>query len=95
MKVKDLISQNIDVDVYDDYTDELGIAFVGPIKLTPAGEKEFAEVLNYNINLDKESGCCSVCCNNDHQFGKACKFFNAAAGWCSEEDYDKWFELSE
>lgn len=92
MKVKDIINQDIDVDVYSDYTDELATAFVGPIHLTSDGEEKFAEALNYDINLNEEEGCCIVHCDNDRQLAKATKFFLAAAGWCSENDYNKWFE---
>ncbi len=95
MKVKDIISRDIDVDVYSDYTDELATAFVGPIRLTEEGEKEFYEALNYDIDLNEKEGCCIVHCDNDRQLSKASHFFNAAAGWCSEDDYDKWFELNE
>jgi hypothetical protein len=93
MKVRDLITDEIDIDVYDDYTEELCIAFVGPLRLTNNGESKFAEVLNYDITI--KGGNCIVHCDNDHQLKKACEFFNAAAGWCSEDDYDKWFELNE
>lgn len=45
MKVKDLITQEIDIDVYDDVCEELGIAFCGPVELTDDGAHEFADVL--------------------------------------------------
>ena len=92
MKVKDLFTQDIDIDVYDDYTEELGIAFIGPIELTAEGQKHFAEVMEYTIEFSAD-GDCFVHCDNDHQLKKAKEFFFAAAGWCSEDDYDKWFEI--
>ena len=96
MKVRDLIKTEIDIDVIDDYTAELEIAFVGPIKLTEEGEKQFYEVMEYDVKLHSDdSSTCIVHCENDVQFRKAEQFFYAAAGWCSEKNYDKWFDLSE
>lgn len=51
MKVKDLLPMEIDIDVYDDVCEELGIAFCGPLTLTEAGQEKFSEVLEYEIQM--------------------------------------------
>ena len=53
MTVKDLIQQDIDIDVYDDVCEDLAIAFCGPCELTEEGQKEFAEVMDYEIELNR------------------------------------------
>ena len=48
MKVKDLIKEEIDVDVYDNVCEELAIAFCGSVELTEYGKKHFhLEILGY------------------------------------------------
>lgn len=94
MKVKDLIQQDIDIDVYDDVCEELGIAFCGPLELTEHGAQKFAEVLNYEVQLHND--CAIVCVDApegewQRRLRKAKKFFYAAAGYCAEEDYNNWF----
>ena len=97
MKVKDLIKQEIDIDVYDDVCEELGIAFCGPMVLTEQGKEHFAEVLDYDISF--VNGGDVACVNVDAPEGiwqkrlkKAMEFFEAAAGYCADKDYRKWFK---
>lgn len=101
MKVRDLLPQEIDIDVYDDVCEELAIAFCGPLKLTKEGEREFAEVLDYEIELATEAYglTCAVVHVDDtdekvwkRKLRKAKNFFYAAAGYCDCDDYDRWFE---
>lgn len=98
MKVKDLLPMEIDIDVYDDVCEELGIAFCGPMRLTPEGERQFAEVLNYEIKIQTFGGMMNAIVQIDgdgwkKRLKKAIEFFHSAAGYCSCEDYDKWFIL--
>lgn len=99
MTVRDLIAQEIDIDVYDDVCEELAIAFCGPMELTAEGEKEFAEVLDYDItiyNLSRSGyQVVSVHVDGDDwkkKLRKAKKFFDSAAGYCDVDDYEKWFK---
>jgi len=100
MKIRDFIQQDIDIDVYDSVCDGIGIAFVGPMKLTEAGEKKFAEVLDYDISIIMDgSGFHNAIVDTDapegewqQKLGNAKQFFWAAAGYCSCEDYELWFE---
>lgn len=99
MKVRDFIEQEICVDVYDDVCEELGIAFDGPRVLTDAGCKKFAEVLDYDIKLHDNGYSTVALVHVDdesekvwtHKLRKAKEFFEAMAGYCAADDYDKWF----
>ena len=99
MKIRDFIRQPVDIDVYDDVCEELGIAFCGPLYLTDAGQKKFAEVLDYEIEPD--NGCMIVHVDDEkssvwkHKLKVAKQFFYAAAGYCDADDYDKWFAEEE
>ncbi|MGM9598709.1 MAG: hypothetical protein ACI3VY_02180 [Faecousia sp.] len=98
MKVRDLIEQSIDIDVYDDVCEELGIAFCGPLKLTEEGEKEFSEALDYEVELNSNYAIVSVDAPEGEwqkRLKKAKKFFYAAAGYCDADDYDRWFKEEE
>jgi hypothetical protein len=94
MTVKDLIAQEIDIDCYDDVCEELGIAFCGPMKLTRAGQKKFAEILTYPVTLHD---VCAIIHVDDEEgiwqekLRKAKEFFYAMAGYCADTDYDRWF----
>lgn len=82
----------LDIDVYGDYTDELGIAYCGP-RLTPAGEKEFSEVLSLPVTVEKTSPpSATVHIENDRQDKLVRRLFGWAAGCCSQDTYDKFFE---
>ena len=94
LTVKDLIAQEIDIDCYDDVCEELGIAFCGPMELTEAGLKKFAEVLTFPVTL---TNYCAIIHVDDKEgvwqrkLRKAIEFFYSLAGYCSCDDYDNWF----
>ena len=96
MTVRDLITQEIDIDVYDDVCEELGIAFCGPLELTEAGAEKFKEVMDYEVVLN--GGEAVVCVDHEddrvwkHRLRKAKEFFHSAAGYCAADDYDLWFK---
>ena len=102
MKVKDLIEQEIDVDVYDNVCDDIGIAVCGPLKLTEEGLKKFGEVLNYRVKLHMVNGYLNAKVYVDDpadkgdewesRLEKAREFFWSAAGYCPADDYEIWFE---
>ena len=97
MKVRDFIKEDFDIDVYDDVCESLAIAFVGPMALTPAGEKKFSEVLDYDVELHGALDSATVCVDSvddktwKRRLRKAKEFFEAAAGYCAADDYDRWF----
>ena len=96
MKIRDLLSMEIDVDVYDDVCEELAIAFCGPVELTEEGLDYFSDVLDYEIEFCNDV----VIVHVDHpeervwkrRLRGACSLFNSMAGWCSASNYDRWFK---
>lgn len=99
IKVKDLIKMEIDVDVCDDYDESCYIAFCGPLELTPAGLEMFAPVLEYDIELPpaeirEQYGDPAIITGieNDNQARQVKKFFYAAAGYCSADNWSAWFK---
>lgn len=99
MTIRDLIQMEIDIDVYDDVCEELGIAFCGPQPLTPEGEKKFADIMDYEVTF--VNGCyghVAIVSVDDpdekvwqKKLAKAKKFFDSAAGYCPCSEYEKWF----
>lgn len=100
MKVKDLIEQEISLDVYDDVCEELGIAFDGPLVLTEQGREKFSDVLEYEVQIHNNGydtvGIVVVDDGTENgwkaRLRKAKQFFEAAAGYCTVDDYHKWFK---
>lgn len=102
MKVSDLIQQEIDIDVYDDVCEELGIAFCGPLILTEEGEKEFSDVMEYEVEINPHSygnlPAAIVLIDDpddavwEKRLERAKLFFESAAGYCSCIDFDRWFK---
>ena len=100
MKIKDLIKMDVDVEVYDNVTQEIiDISFVGPLELTEEGKEKFKEVLEYNVVLYEEYKYAIVKCSDEEpkikwitKAKKAGEFFKACAGYCSTKEYDKWFK---
>ena len=102
MKVSDLIQQEIDIDVYDDVCEELGIAFCGPLILTEEGGKEFSDVMEYEVEINPHSygnlPAAIVLIDDpddavwEKRLRRAKLFFESAAGYCSCTDFDRWFK---
>lgn len=96
MTVKDLLEQEIDIDVYDDVCESLAIAFCGPMELTEAGEQKFGEVLDYEVKI--YDGFVIVRVGDkaervwQRRLRKAKEFFEAMAGYCADSDFRKWFK---
>ena len=94
MKVKDLLVKEIDIDVYDNVVEELGIAFCGAMELTDEGKEKFADVLEYDIEINEDYGVAIVDIDYDDwedRLKKAKRLFYSLAGYCSEENYNRWF----
>lgn len=97
MKIKELLDKEIDIDVYDDVTETLGIAFCGPAKLTKTGEKYFAAALDLDVELFDDHAIVHVDGQEgvwQKNFEAASEFFHAAAGYCAESSYNEWFDHS-
>lgn len=100
MKIREFIKIEKDIDVYDDVCEELGIAFCGPLELTAEGEKEFAEVMDYDITVESDGRYANATVHVDdhdektwkHKLRMAENFFYSAAGYCAVDDFQKWFK---
>ena len=101
MTIRELINQEIDIDVYDDVCEELAIAFCGPQLLTEEGEKEFEDIMHFPVRINPHSYGnlpAAIVLIDDpdeavwqERLKKIERFFYGAAGYCSCEDYDRWF----
>ena len=96
MKVKELLGMEICVDVHDNVCEKLAVAFEGPIKLTKDGREKFAEVLEYEVDVDVDYGTAIVDVDDivgvwEDKIKNASQLFYSLAGYCSSEDWDKWF----
>ena len=91
MTVRDLlIIDDVDVDVCDDYDERCYIAYCGGYNLTDEGVKEFADALDIEAT-GFCGGFATLHCECGEQ-AEACKeLFNSLAGYCSADDFDKWF----
>lgn len=99
MKVKEFIKQDVYIDVVDNVCEKLYISFCGPLKLTDEGKAVFETALNLDITVDEENGVAVVDVEDEFfpdmwkwKLRKAIDFFCAAAGLCSCEDWNAWFE---
>ena len=93
--VRDLLAMDIDIDVYDNVCESLAIAFVGPAKLTPAGQEVFADVMDLPVHLMSDHAVVDVDGPEgvwQRRLQLAKRLFHSLAGYCSEADYDRWFE---
>ncbi len=99
MKVKDLMQMKINIDVYDNVTEELGIAFCGPMIFTEEGLKHFKEVLEFDCKILSNGNCIVNVENENGEYKKklnqASELFYSLAGYCNCDDYDKWFIIKE
>ena len=94
IRVRDLLDQHLGcVDVVDNYTEELHIAFDMPAKLTEEGLKQFSDVLDLRVELYPDI-CFIDVEDSQEKLDKASKFFWSIAGYCSQSDWDKWFIYS-
>ena len=98
MTVRELLGMSVDVDVYDDVTEELAIAFCGPMELTEEGLKKFGEALDYPVTFEGRTNVYAIVSVDDpdekvwkKKLRKARELFEGMAGYCAADDFDKWF----
>ena len=88
---------NLDVDVYTDYTDDLAICYCGDEEfgLTEEGRKEFSAILDLDVEWTEGQSVAVVLINDKENAEELndllVKFFNACAGYVSDSLYNKWF----
>ena len=97
MKLKDLFdfinANEEDIDVYVDGID--GIAVCAPVSLTEEGKKHFADALELEVKNYTVMGDDKDYDDLENEEGKlvlAWDLLTGLAGYCSYNDYNKWFE---
>lgn len=98
MTIRELIGYEIDVDVANNVTDSLDMCLCCPMQLTEEGEEEWGDVMKYVINVYGEDNYAECIVDDEEpkipwnkKLRRLNNFLNSAAGYCSEEDYEKWF----
>lgn len=84
-----IVNYTEDVDVVDDYTESLYIAYCGT-KLTDAGLEKYRPLMD--LKAKKVDDYTYVIeCPNGRVLRMLKDMFEGMAGYCSEEEYDKYF----
>lgn len=96
MKLEEMLTGiDFDVDVCDDYADDLYVAFCPPTALTEYGKQTFSDILDLDVEVnEKYSTACVLLddkpnCEHLHEMLK--QFVWAVAGYVSDEKWKKWF----
>ena len=107
--VADLIKSDIDIDVVDDIDESVYVGFVGPLKLTDVGKATFAALMPVKVEIirdRKDLGDVAIVlidgsCGDGQEEREAAllkmayELFWGAAGYCSQEQYERWFRIEE
>lgn len=96
IKFRDFIGTDVDIDTYNDITDEGGMAFVGPIYLAEDGEKEFGCLMDLNVRVSLGNvAIVDMPTGPQSQTAKCMTalrtFLVCAAGYCPQSTYDRFF----
>ena len=106
MKVKDMFTNEWydkygDIDVYQDCLDIDGVAYCGE-KLTEEGKKEWGDVLDLGVYINNPPSIdygypeavveVDDLPNCEHLAKRVMELFWACAGYCTEDEWDKWFK---
>ena len=103
--VGELIRMEKDIDVVDDIDESVYVAMSGPIRLTPVGEATFAALMPVRVEIvegRKEMADVAIIqiegsCGDGQEEREAAllkmayELFWGHAGYCSEEQYARWF----
>lgn len=96
--VGQLLEMSCELDVYDDYDERLGLAFIGPVELTDKGFKKFKRALALKCEPDFEQGYAVVHIENgaehvmENDAEAALSLFASLAGYCADDDWHDWFK---
>lgn len=92
--IRELMSREIDADIGNEVLDIDIHAFCGPMEITETGEKKWHDVLNEEVQLEHSGrwgDWIYLKTDKANTVKKCANFFAAAAGYCSEKEYEKWF----
>lgn len=98
MTIREFMTSNMDIDVYDNVCEELGIAFCPPMYLTEEGIQEFGNLLDSKIEVCEDACSAVVIVDDDPNWNWEDKllamkrFFYSMAGYCEDTDYNRWFK---
>ena len=100
MKLKDILTTETwnefgDMDVYNDVTDSVYPAWCGNL-FTEEGREHFAEVLELEAETTTVWDCAAIIVHTDgenwkHNNALVRELFVDMAGYCTEEEYERWF----
>lgn len=96
MKIKDLIAEDMDIDVYDDYDERCGMAVCGPVNLTEKGRAVFGRALDLECEVHDFKGHpygfhAVAHCETEKEAELLHHFLLAAAGYVGDDLYREWF----
>lgn len=97
MKIRDLLTKEIDIDCGDDYDESILIAFCGPQRLTEEGYRKFAPVLDCFCEVDEYDCSCVLKLDGPDENETKMRvklanlLFYGAAGYISEDKIKKYF----
>lgn len=95
--VAELLDSEVDIDVVDDVTEELCVAFCGKAALTDAGRERFKDALDLPVQIDiSGANAVAIILLNDRDDWErmlrlVSDLFYSLAGFCS--DWEKWFRV--
>lgn len=93
--IRDLMAKSVDVDMFNDVTDDIAPAFSGVLNLTDDGEEKYADILDLECDLDEDNASCVVLIDGrddwEKMWRKVCSFCASAAGYCDFETWQKLF----
>ena len=96
MKFKEMLTGiDFDVDVCDDYIDDLDVAFCPPLALTDNGREAFKDILDLDVRVCKSHSYACVLLNDkencDELHRMLYDFLWGAAGYISDDEWNELF----
>ena len=99
--LQEFLDQAKDIDVYDNYTEEVGCAYIGSVKLTAAGKEKYKDILGLPVTMQINGydDYAVVSCEDkdtpddiiQHRVDLLGNMLYSMAGYCSETEYDELF----
>lgn len=91
VKFEEFVKMNIDVDVIGTLTDEVCIAYVGPMELTKEGKECFSKLLKAKVELEDGGYEAVVHTDTEEEEELLLEFLECAAGYCSNSAWNRYF----
>lgn len=96
MKFEEMLTGiDFDVDVCDDYADDIDVAFCPPLALTDNGREAFKDLLDLDVRVCKSHSYACVLIDNKENCDELHKMLTAflwgAAGYIPSDEWDELF----